>query len=392
SGRQLSPRGGALTDDQGAYRLFGVTPGKYYLRASPPMRRGSDEEETFVASYYPNALDPTGAAPVELRPGQEMRGIDLAVRRARAITVRGRVIKPAGAASVQLGLTQLVEGGGSMNTNTDLRDQEGKFEWRGMLPGSYAISAQATVGDRRYSARYSLQAGSSDIDNIELRLAQAPELKGIIRIEGSADVQPSRVMVRFEGRSGRSTSTMASRIMMGDGRILSSSGGVGEDGTFTVPALDPDFYRISVTAPGNLFLQSATCGNADVIEAGLDLSGGAACDLTVVVSANAGQVDGQVSDENSQPATAARVALVPTGSRRTDLFKTAVADPNGHFTIQGVAPGSYKVYAWEEVDMNAVHYDPEFVKPYESSGQSVHINEGSKETVNLKQIKTPAER
>jgi hypothetical protein len=69
-----------------------------------------------------------------------------------------------------------------------------------------------------------------------------------------------------------------------------------------------------------------------------------------------------------------------------------MADASGHFRIGGLAPGSYKAYAWEEVDVNAVRYDPEFVKPYESSAQTVEIGEGSKETASLKQIKKPADR
>jgi hypothetical protein len=166
---------------------------------------------------------------------------------------------------------------------------------------------------------------------------------------------------------------------------------VAEDGTFSLSA-DPDFYRISATAPGTLYLKSVTCGSADISEAGIDLSGGEGCDLTVLMSANGGQLEGQVTDENSQPAPSAQVTLVPTGSLRTDLFGTAMTDAGGHFKIGGLAPGSYKAYAWEEADVNAVRYDPDFVKPYESSAQTFQIAEGGKATVSLKQIKTIADR
>ena len=391
SGRQLSTRGSAMTNDLGEFRLFGVAPGKYYFRASPwGSRRGGDNEETFVAAYYPGALDPSGAAAMDLRPGQEIRGIDFTVRRARTVTARGRVIKPMGAASVQIGFTQIIEES-TTSTSTDLKDPDGKFEWRGMMPGSYTLSAQATVGERRYSVKYPLQVGSADIDNIELRLAPAVDVKGAVRIEGETEVKASQVMVRFEPRSGRSFSTMPVRITMSDGRAIPTGGGVADDGTFSMN-LDPDFYRISATVSGGLYLKSVVCGTTDVTEAGLDLSGGGGCDISVVMSANGGQIEGQVADTDSRPAPSAQVTLVPTGSRRSDLFKTATTDASGHFRITGVAPGSYKVYAWEEVDGNAVRYDPEFVKPYESSGQTVQIVEGGKETVTLKQIAKPAER
>jgi hypothetical protein len=168
-------------------------------------------------------------------------------------------------------------------------------------------------------------------------------------------------------------------------------GAVADDGTFSL-SVDPDFYRISATAPGALYLKSVACGSVDIAEAGIDLSGGDGCDLTVVMSANGGQLEGQVTDADSQPAPSAQVTLVPAGTRRTDLFATATADAGGHFKVGGLAPGSYKAYAWEEVDMNSVRYDPDFVKPYESTAKSVEIAEGSKETVSLTQIMRPADR
>lgn len=390
AGRQLTARGSAPTNDLGEYRLFGVTPGKYYLRASPPTRRTTDEDDTFAISFYPGALDPSGASALDLRPGQEMRGIDLMARRARTVTARGRVVKPVGASSVTVGIGQTTDNG-SMNTTNSLGDPEGKFEWRGMIPGAYTLTAQATVGEKRYTVRYPLQVGSMDIDNIELRLAPALDWKGAIRIEGNTETKLAQVTVRFEGRSGRSSSTSPGRITMVDGRSISLGGGVADDGTFSL-SLDPDFYRISATAPGALYLKSVTCGSTDATEAGIDLAESGACDVTVVMSANSGQIDGQVTDENSQPAPSVQVTLVATGSRRSDLFKLGITDATGHFSMKGLAPGSYKVYAWEEVDSNAVRYDPEFVKPYESSGQTVQIAEGGKESVTLKQIKKPADR
>jgi hypothetical protein len=172
---------------------------------------------------------------------------------------------------------------------------------------------------------------------------------------------------------------------------VSVPGAVAEDGTFSL-SVDPDFYHISATAPGTLYLKSATCGGKDVTETGIDLSNGGACDLTMVMSANGGQLDGQVTDADSQPAPFAQVTLVNTGARSADLFASAMTDAGGHFKIGGLAPGSYKAYAWEEVDVNAVRYDPEFVKPYESSAQTVEIAEGSKETASLKQIRKAGDR
>ena len=57
------------------------------------------------------------------------------------------------------------------------------------------------------------------------------------------------------------------------------------------------------------------------------------------------------------------------------------------FTIHGVRPGEYKIYAWEIVEPGA-YQDPDFIKPYESAGEAVSIKESARETVQLKLIPT----
>jgi len=137
-------------------------------------------------------------------------------------------------------------------------------------------------------------------------------------------------------------------------------------------------------------VKSMRCGNTDVIESGVDLTGGG-CELVVTLSANSGQIEGNVVDEDEQPAKAASVTLLPQGTKRTDLARFATTDASGHFKIVGVAPGSYRLYAWEHVDdLNAVWYDPDFVKPFETLGRSLQIAEGGRETVSLKRIAKPA--
>lgn len=81
------------------------------------------------------------------------------------------------------------------------------------------------------------------------------------------------------------------------------------------------------------------------------------------------------------------VTLIPDESHRSTLrlFKTANTDQNGHFTIRGVRPGEYKIFAWEMVESGA-YQDPDFLKPYESAGETVSIKESARETVQLKLI------
>lgn len=70
------------------------------------------------------------------------------------------------------------------------------------------------------------------------------------------------------------------------------------------------------------------------------------------------------------------------------MYKRVSTDPNGRFQIQGLRPGEYKVFAWEEVDKDA-WLDPDFVRAYEDRGTLVYVREGVSATV--EPVKIPRE-
>jgi hypothetical protein len=75
--------------------------------------------------------------------------------------------------------------------------------------------------------------------------------------------------------------------------------------------------------------------------------------------------------------------LIPAGNReRTDLFRAVTADTNGRFAIQSVAPGDYKLVAWDAIEPYA-YFDPELIRQAEQSGAAVRIVESSQLTLNI---------
>jgi hypothetical protein len=62
--------------------------------------------------------------------------------------------------------------------------------------------------------------------------------------------------------------------------------------------------------------------------------------LSVVLANGAGQVDGNVVNDKSEPVRGIQAVLIPDRSRdRIELYKIATTDQNGHFTMRGIAPG-----------------------------------------------------
>ena len=77
--------------------------------------------------------------------------------------------------------------------------------------------------------------------------------------------------------------------------------------------------------------------------------------------------------------------LVPGERRRNraGLFRTAQSDQRGGFSLKGIAPGDYCLYAWSEVDEGAWQ-DPEFLKPFEKDSGAVSVDENAHQSVQLK--------
>jgi hypothetical protein len=301
-----------------------------------------------------------------------MRGIDFTLRRMHGASVRGRVLKLAGSTGPFRGAVMAI---GMITSGSRPSDADGGFQVRGLPPGAYTLTARDAVGDKTYIAKRSIEVGADGIEGIELSLLPPMEVSGVIRIEGDTAIKPSQARVSLQAQRQGGQSAVA------------------EDGSFAIRNLGPDVYRVNVLAPAGLFVRSVRCGTADITDSGLDLTSGSGCDLAIALSANGGQIEGQVQDGDGKLAhRGAIVMLVPEGTRRDDLFRGTSVDANAHFKLAGIAPGSYRLYAWEEVDTNAVRYDPDFVKPFETSSQRVQISEGAIQTVTLKQIPKPEEQ
>ena len=136
-----------------------------------------------------------------------------------------------------------------------------------------------------------------------------------------------------------------------------------------------------------LFLQSANLGGADVMT-GFSAAGPATIEL--VVSTKGGTVEGVVVEkekdvDEDHPVANATVVAVPEEKFRKipERFLVGATDQHGLFTIRGLAPGTYTLYAWQDLE-DSVWRDPDFLKSQEANGTAVRVSEGSTQKVELK--------
>ena len=92
-----------------------------------------------------------------------------------------------------------------------------------------------------------------------------------------------------------------------------------------------------------------------------------------------------VKDNKDRPATGAQVLLAPDEQHwnHDRLFKSATTDQNGQCVMKGVAPGDYKLFAWEGVDTESVR-DPAMLRKLDILGEPVSVHEKERSSKQLK--------
>jgi len=169
-----------------------------------------------------------------------------------------------------------------------------------------------------------------------------------------------------------------------------SDGKVAEDGAFKVEGISADKYYLNFYGlPEGSYVRSARMGGQEVLDNGLDLTQSeGSVKLEITLSPKAGVIEGVVQGKDKKPAPGAWVTLVPEPARPElrYLYKSASSDQNGRFGIKGVAPGDYKLYAWEEPVFNPFS-DPDLFKPFETKGVKVSLQENKREQAELMVLK-----
>jgi hypothetical protein len=309
---------------------------------------------------------------VELRPGEERAGIDIRYDYAPLVNVRGFLApNPACPGETHFRMVGKFDDGGDYPKQEAL-DPEGRFELRGVPLGAWRVSASNQEQISCSSETVSVQVGRSGADGVTLALRPHVQVSGVVRMEGDPGFVFKGVGVRAEALEGDHGDRANSK----------------PDGSFAL-RMEPRAWSIAVTdAPPNAYIKSARAGETDVLDAGLNLAGGGAPGRLEIMLSNAGaRVDATVLDDAGQPAAAVRVVLVPEPRLRAHgrLFKAATTDFGGRVSLTGIAPGDYKLFAWEDVEEEA-YRDPEYLRAYEDRGEKISFGEGETKRALLKPI------
>ena len=382
--------GTTRTNDRGEYRLYWVTPGRYFLAAGntagpsgggpfaaggPPVSP-NDPNDNYMFSYFPGVTDVAAANSIDVTSGNEAAA-DFVVARQQSYQIRGRVVdattnQPPASINLSLSFSSITGGGGTFSMNTPYTPATGVFEIRDVVPGAYTLQ----VGSQGTVARVPLNV-TNNIDGLAVVLNGTFSVAGRITIDGKLDatgVERVRPQLRAANGVTQSPGTTA----------------IAADGTFRFDNVAAGEYRVGIApaqgAP-DYYVKDARFDRDDALNLPLVVSDSTQrASLEIVISPNVGQIEGVVSDEKLQPMPGVQAVLIPDKYRdRTELYKATTTDQTGRFTMRAVAPGDYKLFAWEALESFA-YFDADLIKQVEAQGKLVHVAESSKLQVDVRVI------
>jgi hypothetical protein len=364
--------------------------------------------EAWVPVYFPGTMNEEAATPIDVRSEMTFGGVDITIVPVRPRRIQGLIVDATGQPARSAQLTRSRAPSAGTYYVDQVNNDTGTFDIRGVIPGSYTLVAVAGG----MSARMPIEVGDNDLDNITIQLTPGVDITGRIIVDGSGDFAGIRPSLRADpmipgmsqpfGAPAADGSFVLPRVFPGNYRVLVQPFQTPPRSTM-LPSLNRRVSGASITvSPAanpvqagsvlpaasptlqNAYIKSIRLGNMDVLAAGLQVDSMPEHPLEIVIGMNGATVDGVVLDKKREPVPNVPVALVPDQGRtyRTDLFKSAVADAAGRFRLQGIAPGNYKLFSWEDAENGAWLY-PDFLRPYEEAGRPVQVIEGSKEYLEI---------
>jgi len=398
--------GSERTNDLGEYRLAGLPAGNYNVSVNPPPdfkslieAAGRSEPPgtsakpalSYQTTYYPGTVDRSQAVPIQLHAGDDFP-VNFSLTPNPSLSIRGAVVNlpPRSSAVIMLQSRDfnIVLNGAEMH-------RDGSFVIRDVAPGAYTIMATVENTTVPMMARQSLQVVSNNVEGLRLAPLPGASIRGRLRLEGKGipeKFDPSQIFVSLKPVDGDDDAIGA--FAMGDGFTYLTH--VAADGSVEWKNVPPGNYYVRLTGNNEMdsdwFLKAVLVGSHDAEDGSINVNGGAIL-LDLVASANGGVVEGMVADAKGEPVANAVVVAAPEAGLRSrlDRFHKAVTDQRGHFSLRGVPPGDYSLFAWESVEGDA-YYDPDFLKTFEAQSTSLHVDEGDRKSLQLKAIPAKEEQ
>lgn len=349
--RRLISVGSRRTDDAGNYRVYGLQPGQYAVRAIAGVP-GS------TTTYFPGTANPHEMRLVAVGVSQDAAGADFALSNTSTVRISGTALDATGR-PMQGGVTlRNSRRSGSLDAivlSADLR-ADGTFEFVRVPPAEYVIQADTDPSSSRsegarprgvldeFTAAFVTVAGT-DVAGVALRTSPGSTAAGRITLDGQVgeffhnEIDLMAVPVDLDLSLNRRTSYM----------------GIGPDLTVGIGGLTgPRVFRLT-RAPREWALKAVLLNGVDITDIPLNFGATSQSvrDLEIVLTERASEVSGRVNDARGRGVPDATV-VVFSGDRQSwgpasRFVATAKTGRDGTFSIRGLPPADYFAAAVDSV-------------------------------------------
>ncbi len=393
----------AQTDDLGQYRIFGLMPGDYVVRASlrqnlaGPANAAEPDPMGYPGTYYPGVLDVGQAQSVAVTLGQELSSVAFPLVPARLSRISGTVTssdgRPLSGAMVMLrprGGAGIGPLRAAMNGGNQVR-ADGTFQLSGVPPGDYVLEVQQRPQNIRNFQDINLSqlefasmplTVSGDIDNLTLVTTAGATVSGRVVFQGQ-NPPKANVQITATASSGGSSSPLA---MMAAARAL-GGGRVNQDGTFELRGIaGPSVIRVQ-GMPQGWTLKSVTIDGTDATDRAFEFRpGNNVTGVVITLTDRISEIAGTVRDSRGQPVADYVLVAFSEDNKlwgaQSRYVQTTRPNQNGAFTIKGLPPGRYLAAVVPALE-NGMQNDPAVLEQLRAGAANFSLTEGQTLNLNL---------
>jgi hypothetical protein len=419
--RRLVPAGNGQTDDRGAYRVWGLNPGDYYISAvargeglggrggpgaaiaaglgrgggaalrgrgsagatADPGAAGNDQSQlTYAPTYYPGVGSVAEARAVAVGISQEVNNVDFGLQLVRTARVSGHAENPDGS-WVATGNVNLMPQGNARNGGLGGMfggriGWDGQFSISNVPPGAYTLRARNNDRDAPLSASQPLSVGGGDIDNMVVILETGGSLSGTIVFEPGSTSPPSDLtQVRIAAPSTEPDENTGP----------APNPRVNRDGTFTIDGVSVGAHLIRPNGGGGLrgwTLKSVTIDGRDVTDTPIAVSSGQKIrNVALTFTDKVSEINGSITDAQGNAVPEYTVLAFSTDAStwraQSRQIMTARPDQTGMFKIRGLPAGEYYLATVDPAEQGE-WFEPAYLDQHRAGASRVTLSDGDVKT------------
>jgi hypothetical protein len=267
----LMPRGTAVTDDRGQFRLRGLSVGDYLVCACtrdalpidkdlltrmatfaiPVEAVGNQLNEsvlTFAPTFHPGNTRIASAQPVTVGHSANVMGISITMQAVTPYRVSGQLTGGGAAPGTSHMMVLFAEGedptaiGISELTPVSLMP-DGAFSFAGVTPGRYTLEAYPADGKAGLFASLNLTVADREVAGLVLLLSEGATVRGHVEFPG-AGRPDSEALTRARVRLVPLEMTIGMMLNIGATGTPGHGAQLTDDGTFTISGVRPGRYVV----------------------------------------------------------------------------------------------------------------------------------------------------